>query len=379
MLSSTPSITIDAGYHDRAQCPLVFTLSEALPQGNYSLRAKDGADLPLQALSSTTYAYVEPLLAKGEKREYQIVAVDAPQANRVVIEPDTENALKIERDGELITRYVFGGVKARPYFYPVLAPEGVPVTRAYPMVPDSPNEERDHPHHRSIWIAHGEVNDTDNWSEEKGHGHTEHRAFDFVESGAACGRFQAQSVWTSAQHKPILDESLMVTVWNTNAPIRLLDYEIRLTANYGDVHCGDTKEGGILSVRVASALDVPRTGTITNSYNGINEGDTWGKAAHWCDYSGVVQGREVGIAVCDHPHSFRYPTHWHVRNYGLMTANPFGYSYYTNGVKNGAHDLKSGETLLFRYRMILHTGDVTTAKVNDHYLNFAAPPVVKNH
>lgn len=379
MLNSTPTLAIDAGFHDRVQCPITFTLPEALPQGSYALRAADGAETPLQALSPTTYAYVEPFLAKGEKREYKIVAATAPAADRIVVKPDSENALSISRDGDLITRYVFGGVKARPYFHPVLAPGNIPVTRAYPMVPDAPNEERDHPHHRSVWIAYGEVNDTDNWSEAQGHGHTEHRKFDFVECGAALGRFRAQNVWTSAQHKPVLDETLTVAIWNTDAPIRLLDYEISLTANYGDVHFGDTKEGGILSVRVASALDVPRTGTITNSYGGINEGDAWGKAAHWCDYSGVVQGEEVGIAVCDHPLSFRYPTHWHVRNYGLMTANPFGYSYYTNKAKNGAHDLKSGETLHFRYRMILHTGDVHAAKINDHYLNFAAEPVVKIH
>ena len=47
-----------------------------------------------------------------------------------------------------------------PYLYPVLAPGGVPVTRGYPMDP-RPDEERDHPHHRSLWFAHGDVNDAD--------------------------------------------------------------------------------------------------------------------------------------------------------------------------------------------------------------------------
>ena len=137
-----------------------------------------------------------------------------------------------------------------------------------------------------------------------------------------------------------------------------------------------SKEGGILSVRVASEMDVPRTGRITNVYGGTNEAETWGKAAHWCDYSGSVEGKQVGIAVLDHPHSFRYPTHWHVRDYGLMTANPFAYAAYTDGVKDGSHTLKSGDTLAFRYRVVLHRQSCNDAQINERYLDFVAPPRV---
>ena len=40
----------------------------------------------------------------------------------------------------------------------------------------------------------------------------------------------------------------------------------------------------------------------------------------------------MGIAILNHPASFRYPTYWHVRDYGLFAANPFG-----------LHDFKWGE------------------------------------
>ena len=128
--------------------------------------------------------------------------------------------------------------------------------------------------------------------------------------------------------------------------------------------------------RAASALDVPRGGRIENVYGGVDEGETWGKAAHWCDYSGTVDGQAAGIAILDHPLSFRYPTHWHVRDYGLMTANPFGYAAYTNGAKNGSHLLNAGATLSFSYRVVLHRGNATQADIPAHYLNFAAPPRV---
>jgi hypothetical protein len=282
----------------------------------------------------------------------------------------------VQYRGSLLTRYVYSDVPARPYFFPLVGPSGVGVTRAYPMRPDAPDETRDHPHHRSLWIAYGDVNGADNWSEEPGHGHTVPQSLDLLESGPVAGRFATTSHWTTADHRPLLTQRLAVTAWATSEAVRLLDFDIRLEATHGDVHFGDTKEGGILSARVASALDVPRGGRIENVYSGINEGETWGRAAHWCDYSGVVDGQPVGIAILDHPLSFRSPTHWHVRDYGLMTANPFGYAAYTNGVKEGSHDLPAGDSLRFRYRLVLHLGDASSGRVNAHYLDFTAPPRV---
>lgn len=371
-MPETPStLTVEAGNHARIQAPLRVQL----PQGSYQLVSPTGERLPLQYLEGNTFAFIEPSLCAGEKRTYQIESAP-PQQPRVTLTEENATSLGIHLDGELLTRYHYADVKARPYFYPLHAPGALPITRAYPMVPDDPAEQHDHPHHRSLWIAYGEVNETDNWSEEQGHGHTEHQHFSEIIGGAVFGKFASQSLWTTSQDIPLLDQNLVVTAWATGSDVRLIDFDIRLTASYETVHFGDTKEGGILSVRVATVLDVPRTGTITNSYNGINEEETWGKAAHWCDYSGLVEGKPVGIALCDHPHSFRYPTHWHVRNYGLMTANPFGYSYYTDGVKNGSHTLEKWETLEFHYRLILHTGEAQTAQINDHYLAYVSPPKI---
>ena len=39
---------------------------------------------------------------------------------------------------ELVTRYHVGPEVAKPYFWPLNAPGGVPVTRAWPMEPASP-------------------------------------------------------------------------------------------------------------------------------------------------------------------------------------------------------------------------------------------------
>ena len=64
----------------------------------------------------------------------------------------------------------------------------------------------------------------------------------------------------------------------------------------------------------------------------------------------------VGIAILNHPASFHFPTRWHVRDYGLFAANPFGRKEFPGGGEGG-YTLASGKELPLRYRMILHSGD----------------------
>ncbi|MGC8668459.1 MAG: PmoA family protein [Chthonomonadales bacterium] len=285
--------------------------------------------------------------------------------------------IRIEVDGDLFTVYHFAGVEARPYFWPVLAPGGIPVTRAYPMRSDVPGETSDHRHHRSLYIAHGSVNGTDNWSEEPGHGFTVHDTTDEMVSGPVFGRMATTSFWTDREGRRILEQKLSVTVWRGSAEYRMMDVDVTLIASYGDVLFGDTKEGGILSVRVATPMDVRNGGRILNSWGGINEQETWGRPAHWCSYWGTVQDRPVGIAVMDHPVSFRHPTYWHVRDYGLMTANPFAWHDYTGGRIRGDYVLQAGSRLGFRYRVLVCTGEPDAADLAGRYLDFVAPPVAR--
>jgi len=288
---------------------------------------------------------------------------------------DDGSAILVAIGGEPFTTYRYAGVPARPYFWPVLAPGGVPVTRAWPMRDDVPGETHDHKHHRSMYFAFGEVNGVDNWSEEPGHGHTVHRSVDQIVSGPVFGRFRTTSDWTDASGSRILTQHATVTFWNVRgADMRMMDVDLRLIATDGAVHFGDTKEGGMLTVRVATPMDVPNGGRIENSYGGVNERETWGHAAHWCDYSGIVNGVRVGVAVMDHPLSFRYPTYWHVRDYGLMGANPFALSAYTKGAKDGSYTLQADAEMRFLYRVIVHVGDAAEADVAGHYLDFATPP-----
>ena len=119
-------------------------------------------------------------------------------------------------------------------------------------------------------------------------------------------------------------------------------------------------------------------GKIENGIGGVNEDETWGKRAPWCDYTGPVNGKTVGVTIMDHPESFRHPTYWHVRNYGLMTANPFGLSYFYNDKsRRGSHMLAPGESIVGIYRYYVHKGDATEANIKERYHDFAHPPKVR--
>ena len=374
-------IVVTAADHDHRGTPVSVQLDGTA--GMRSIELVDSAtQLPVSCqLDEGLLTWIENGLEKGATKTYQASLSDRPGQSRgddaVHLELQSDDRLDIRVQGELFTSYYFGSRWHRPYFHPVMGPYGDPVTRGFPMVKDAPGETNDHPHHRGLYTAYGEVNGVDNWSEADGCGHTVHREFAVVASGPVYGRAVALSDWVSPDRsKVLLTERREMRIYNV-APSRLLDIDLTLTAAEEDVLFGDTKEGGLISLRVASSMDVPRGGRLENSNGGVGEDEVWGKRAAWCDYSGPVNGKTVGVAVFDHPESFRHPTYWHARDYGLMTTNPFAVSTFEGEGPSGEYLLPAGESLRFRYRIYIHKGDATEGKVAEQNSSYAGPPRVQ--
>ena len=176
-----------------------------------------------------------------------------------------------------------------------------------------------------------------------------------------------------------MDEIRIIRFWNIPSKDWFIDFSIEFIAKYGEVRFGDTKEGGILSVRVAPSVTVRSGyGRLVNSWGGINEREVWGKRAMWCDYSGKVGNEMYGIAIFDNVRNFRYPTYWHARDYGLMTANMFGWTYFTGDKSNrGDYILSKGGSLKFNYRVYIHRGDHIEARVKEAFINYLYPPLIE--
>ena len=145
-----------------------------------------------------------------------------------------------------------------------------------------------------------------------------------------------------------------------------------LTALADKVTFGDTKEGSFgLRVNETLKVEAKKGGKIINA-EGITNEEAWGKASPWVDYHGPAQGDLVGIAILNHPSSFRFPSYWHVRPYGLFAANPFGLSDFKASKEvNGEHAMKQGESFTLRYRVIFHKGDEKEGKIAEAFKKYS--------
>ena len=75
----------------------------------------------------------------------------------------------------------------------------------------------------------------------------------------------------------------------------------------------------------------------------------------------------------DHPSNLRHATTWHARDYGLVTANPFGMHHFLGKEKGaGAFVVKDGETLTLRYRVDFIKGNPAVEDIEKRFENFAA-------
>ena len=284
----------------------------------------------------------------------------------------SDKGVTVKIDGELFAEYLVQSGK-KPIVWPIIGPTGKPMTRSHPMA-EGQGERKDHIHHRSLWFTHGNINDVNFWAEEKtSHsgpiGTTKHREFVKVEGGR-CATIVTRNDWLAPDGKKVCEDERTLT-FCTDGDARWIDFDITLKATAGPITFGDTKEG-CFGVRVPSTMkvDAKQGGRIVNSH-GQTDKDAWGKAAPWVDYHGPVDGETVGIAIFNHPSSFRFPTYWHVRTYGLFTANPFGLSDFKVKGHDGSYTLPAGETMTLRYRVFFHRGDQRTGKVSEAYSAYA--------
>jgi len=279
--------------------------------------------------------------------------------------------VRVEINGQLFTQYNFKDVRF-PYFYPVVGPTGVNITRNWPMK-DGENEEHDHSHHRSLWFTHGAINGHDFWTDGSKKGKIIHDKFLEVASGQEVGIIQSQNKYVASDGTVVCNDTRTHKFYD-RPDCQIMDFEVTIHASLGDLTLGDTKEGS-MAIRLAPTMRVKGKvgkGHIINS-EGQRDNDTWGKRAAWCDYYGPLNGEIVGVAIFDHPQNQRHPTWWHVRAYGLFTANPFGvHDFEKKPAGTGNLTIKSGDSVTFRYRFYFHKGDSEQAKVAELYREYAA-------
>lgn len=302
---------------------------------------------------------VVPFIAANEKAKIVVKSGQAKAAGMSLSE-DPAGFISVKGPDREITRYYTGSLaekSKKPFFWP-LNGHGVNLLRGHPVEPKV-GEPVDHPHHTGVYFCFGDVNGREYWSKTA----IVPKAIVKKEQGPAYARIVAQNAWGED-----LAETQDVTILNAGPDV-VMDWTITLKAEHGPVVLAKDKKlakEGAFAARVAGALSMAKGDApeiIEDAKGEKGEKAARANGSPWVDYTGTIDGKKVGIAILNHPSSFRYPSDWHVRAYGLFSANPW--------INKGENALAKGESLVLKWRVYVHAGDAAAGKVADVFAGYA--------
>jgi len=279
--------------------------------------------------------------------------------------------IKIVAGGKLFTTFCYSDTLTKPILYPVYDADGTIITRGFPFQP-RPEEPTDHPHHQGIWFNYENVNGIDFWNnsyaipreKKEFYGSIKTKGVDSYYSNDSYNSNRKVLITYGANWNDINNHALVseftVLEFSAKNNLRIIDRTTILQAET-DVAFNDTKDG-LIAMRVAHELQIPVKGdTIANGNYISSEGKTgdsvWSTRGKWCMLYGKIGGHITSIVMFDQKNNPGYPTYWHARGYGLFAANPLGQKVFSNGKTALNLHLAKGESVTFRYRIVIATGD----------------------
>jgi len=310
------------------------------------------------------------------------VKVTADQAQRRV---------DVTIDGKPFTSYLWPENMKKAVLYPLIAPDGITVSRGYPLEPRK-GERVDHPHHVGMWFNYGNVNGFDFWNNSNAikpenrekMGSIHHEKIISTKSGPNKGDLVVESVWITGKNQPIIRETTRF-VFSKQGDDRVID---RITTLHAleQIVFKDDKEG-VLGIRVAHFLESPTekggifadasgrptrvaagdTAGATGVYltsEGVKGDKVWSTRGRWCELTGNTDGKTETIAIIDNPKNPDYPTYWHARGYGLFAANPLGRHIFDATQPPLNFTIDKGKSVTFRFRVIIASHAITSEQMN---------------
>jgi len=280
--------------------------------------------------------------------------------------------IDIDVAGKPFTTFYSGADANKPYLAPLRSASGKIVTRHFPMEKVE-GESRDHLHHRGLWFSYDDVNGIKFWENDPSYKHPNMGRIVTMQAdlkdGNASKTLKTVFNWNDPSGKTLLVESRTMT-FSGNATLRTIDFDITLTASEKVVF-GDTKEGAF-AIRLADALTEKKgSGKMVNAEGLEGMKDVWGKRSNWVDYSGTLDGEQLGVAIFDHPSNPGHPVYWHARDYGLFALNPWGRHAFDPSAEESHATVPAGGSLRFRWRVVIHPGDAASAHIADLYRRYA--------
>ncbi len=253
-------------------------------------------------------------------------------------------------DGRERIRWHAGDNAPRPFFFPLIGPSGLSLTRM--GHPGAPN----HDHHRSIWFAHHKVLGIDFWSD-SGDAVIRQHQWLAMEDGEDDARMAVLLYWYDGHDpQPLIKQEMIASIAPASDDGLFVEIQTSLTSTSDSLELSQTNFG-LLAVRVAKPISaVFGDGILTGATGQQTESNLFGKPSAWMDYSGsIMPGITEGITYFDHPTNPGFPSKWHVRDDGWMGAS----------ICRDSNIMLSSETpTTFRYLLHAHANHVVPTDAN---------------
>lgn len=273
-------------------------------------------------------------------------------------------ALVIAVDARPIATYYYESAELpRPYFAHVQAPGGVQVTRNHP--PDPSIDDMDHAppeqyYHPGFWLAFSDLSGKDYWRLKA---RVRHEGFSADPAGGlGQGTFTVRNAYLDGGDGVVARETCRYTIL-ARPEVYFFVCDSLFCAEDRAVVFGDEEEMGF-GLRVATPMAVRHGGRMIDSEGRVNEERIWSHLAAWCDYSGIVDGKRVGVLLAPDPEN-PLPSRFHARDYGFLAANPFGGKVFGLPEQRRT-EVRPAETLALRFVAVTH-GDRSDRELSALY------------
>ena len=282
------------------------------------------------------------------------------QVPRVQIVPQADDQVSFQVEGQERLRGQAAPRFPRPCLFPLIGPSGRSLTRmGHPAAPD-------HGHHRSLWWGHQSIGGVNFWEERGGTQQIRQEDWVHYQDGADEAGSVVKIGWFD-QHKVKLMQQELIAVYR---PLPKgegwLELQTTFASPVESLPIGKTNFG-FLGCRMAASISAHYGGGhLTSSEGAKGEKENFAKPAKWMDYSGPMVGESwEGVTWFDHPTNPRYPTSWHVRDDGWMSA--------AFCLQDGWM-LEKAKPLRLRYGFHVHAGPVEAKRAEERRQAFAESP-----
>lgn len=284
-----------------------------------------------------------------------ILSITGISAQQKITAEKVGDKIEFRANGSLITSYILSEFEKYPFFFPVNGPSKANVTSMRNSL---------YPHHSSLFFGCDRVNGGNYWQEGLERGQIVSLRADILESSAEKAVIENECIWTRPGADAPIKDKRIISVSVPSEDKYQIDFEVTMEMLM-DVTILKTNHS-LFSGRMDMDLAVINGGTLVNAEGESGEKETFGKRSPWMDYHGERMGKTEGMAILQHPSNDWYPAPWFTRDYGFFSPTPM---YWPENGENT--ELKKGDKIHLRYRIIVHLGDHKQADIAGEFEKYS--------